>query len=167
MKGLIMKKLILLILIVSIIPALSACGSSSSELALSAGDSKIGYVTKSERGSFKTIMDDSSGIEVPYIKIGETIRMEFKGKLPDVFLLRDRLIGRDGSARYTEKEIKEVTVEFTDGAGSFKLDIHNAVFLSSDAEDYQPGNTFRGFELICRWGVKETTYYFVVRTDTH
>ena len=115
--------------------------------------------------TFQTIMKKDSGIEVTYIKLGETIQIQFIGTAPDKLQLEDCILKEDGMPKYTEKEVNEIPVKLTNGKLTFKLDAHMAAMLSSNSKDYEPGNTIRGFRLICNWDNNECEYGFVIRTD--
>lgn len=144
------------------------------ELSVTTGDKKIGYVVGLNRWNdvsynsenpFHTIMKKDSGIEVPYIKLGEAFQINFKGNAPDSFELKDYLLKENGDAKYTGKEVKKIPVSLTVGKGTFKLEPNGAELLSSDSRDYEPGKTIRGFKLICRFGNNECEYGFIIRTD--
>lgn len=144
------------------------------EISVKIGNKEVGYVAGLNKwngavydreDTFRTIMKEGSGIEVPYAHLGETIEIVFKGAVPDKYELRDHILREDGSVKYTEKEVVKIPIELVNGKASFELGKHWAVFLSSNIKDYEPGNVFRGFRLICSWGENECEYGFVIRTD--
>lgn len=144
------------------------------EILITAGHKEIPYViglnewngAKYDReATFQTIMKKDSSIEIPYIPLDETIQIEFKGIVPDELQLRDYILKKDGTPKYTEKEVNEIPVKLVDGKMAFKLQEHMAAMLSSNTKDYEPGNTIRGFTLTCKWGDNECEYGFIIKTD--
>lgn len=117
--------------------------------------------------TFQTIIKKDSGIKVPYIQLGKTIQMDFKGIKPDKLVLKDYILKENGIPKYTEKLINEVPVKLVDGKVTFKLDVHMAAMLSSNSKDYEPGNTIRGFKLTCNWGNNECEYGFIIASDAN
>ena len=115
--------------------------------------------------NFQTIMKEDSGTEILYVKLWETILIEFKENAPKKTKLYDKLLKPDGSNKYEDKITMKLPVKFVDGKSSFKLESQMASQLSSYSKDYEDGNTLRGFRLICTWGENECEYVFVIRTD--
>ena len=115
--------------------------------------------------TFHTIMKVDSGIEIPYVELGEIIKIEFMENAPAKTKLYDALLKRDGSNKYTDRETIDVPVKFVNGKFSFTFEPQMASNLSSNSADYLDGNTLRGFGLICTWGENECEYAFVIRTD--
>jgi hypothetical protein len=139
-----------------------------------AGDKEIPYVAGlnqwnsaiyDREDTFQTILKKDSGIEVPYIQLGETIQIEFKGNPPDKLQLRDYIQKEDGIPKYTGKEVNQIPVKLVGEKINFKLEVHMAAMLSSNSKDYEPGNTIRGFKLTCSWGENECEYGFIIKTD--
>jgi len=144
------------------------------EILITSGDKEIPYVAGlnqwngsiyDREDTFQTIMKKESGIKVPYIQLGETIQIEFKGVAPDKLKLKDYILKENGIPKYTEKEENEIPAKLVNGKLTFKLGVHMAAMLSSNSKDYEPGNTIRGFRLICNWDNNECEYGFVIRTD--
>jgi hypothetical protein len=69
--------------------------------------------------------------------------------------------------KYTLREDITTPITFSNRKGTFELDMHPAVFLSSNSEDYLPGKTMRGFKLTCSWGDNQCEYGFIIRTDAN
>jgi hypothetical protein len=112
------------------------------------------------------IMMEDSGIEVPYIKLGGTIAVEFKDNPPATVTLHDKIINTDGSSRYAEQVTEELPLERDGDKLSSEFVANPAAFLSSNSADYEDGNTYRGFYLRCKWdNGNDCEYGFVVRTD--
>ena len=115
--------------------------------------------------AFKKICGENDKRPVPRIPLGENIAISFNGTPPDSAALYDGLLYPDGSTKYDSRLINTTEAEFTDGKYSFPLGTHMAAFASSDSRDYEPGNTWRGFRLVCTWGENICEYAFVLRTD--
>ena len=112
-------------------------------------------------------MKEGSNIDIPYIELGTTIEIEIKGIVPDRVELIDSVLNEDGDNKYTLREDITTPITFSNRKGTFELDMHPAVFLSSNSEDYLPGKTMRGFKLNCSWGDNQCEYGFIVRTDAN
>jgi hypothetical protein len=112
------------------------------------------------------IMMEDSGIEVPYIKLSGTIEVTFQDNPPETAALYDKIINTDGTSRYAEQVTEELPLAINGGTLSSEFVANPAAFLSSNSEDYEDGNTYRGFYLRCKWeNGNDCEYGFVVRTD--
>lgn len=171
-----MKRIAFLVLVMLIIAGgLIGCTSKGismdaptepSQISISIDNQAVDYINSDAVESpFLTIMSEDSNIEVPYIKLGEIVVIDFGDASPDTIEIYDNLIDKYGNNRYTYREIKEIPVELENGKCSFELKIHGASLLSSNSDDYQPGNTYRGFRIVCSWGESEREYSFVIRSD--
>ncbi len=107
--------------------------------------------------------------EVPYINLGEEITITFEGKAPDTFTLTDYILTSQYTQKYDSKTAVECDAAISDNAITFTLNENYAAYLSSLLDDYNPGNTYRGFKLYCKWyennNIEDCEYVFVVRTD--
>lgn len=117
--------------------------------------------------TFDTIMNENSNIEIPYIELGTKIKIEIKGRVPDRIELTDSVLRENGTVKYSYREDQIIPFTFSNRKGTYDLDIHPAVFLSSNSEDYLPGKTMRGFRLTCSWGENKCEYGFIIRTDAN
>ncbi len=144
------------------------------EISLSSDGEKIGYIVGlntwngascNREDSFKTIMKKDSGINIPYILLNKKINLEFMGAVPDKYELTDYILLPDGTAKYTESEIKIIPFQLEDNKGSFPLEQNFAAFLSYDMKDYEMGKSIRGFKLNCTFGENTCEYAFVVWSD--
>jgi hypothetical protein len=118
-----------------------------------------------EKNIFLSIMSEDSDIDIPHVKIGESIDITFNDTAPDTYELKDYILNDDGSQKYADPTIQTVPIEFDGGAGSFILERNWAVGLSSDMKDYAKGATIRGFKLVCSWGDNMCEYAFIIKTD--
>ena len=141
------------------------------ELSISIGDKQVQYITAKNQwngskydreDTFKTIMKEGSGIEVPSIEMGNTVEISFKSNQPDKFTVSDILIDEKGEQIYTDKEIKTIPVELKDNKCSFKIEEHFASALSSTYEENKVD--IRGYRMTATWGENECEYAFVIKT---
>ncbi|GAB6926537.1 hypothetical protein JCM10914A_05200 [Paenibacillus sp. JCM 10914] len=101
---------------------------------------------------------------IPYIRLGDTIELDFGNHTPTTCEITDYLLGVDGTLKY-RNTITDVDIEILNGRGSFVLDENWAVSLSSQFRDYETGATLRGFKIICNWKDRTQEYALVARTD--
>ncbi|MGN7454080.1 hypothetical protein ACTHPH_04575 [Paenibacillus pasadenensis] len=101
---------------------------------------------------------------IPYIKIGEMITIEFKEENPDSLILFDDILNQDGTLKYRGSQ---KTIELQKKGELYRIPIleHFATNLSSNISDYNQGSTFRGFRVIGKWGGEQREIAFVIRTD--
>jgi hypothetical protein len=174
-----------IILIIIVITFLVGCNSSSidtvseeviPEITIQSGDTSIDYsvglnywnkAVYDRIDNFTIIIED--GYEsLPYIELGNEVTISFNdNSVPDEYELYDYVLNKEGSPKYTNKEVREIPLNIENGTGSFILDMHFAALLSSNSDDYERGASIRGFKLICRWGEDECEYGFIVRSDAH
>lgn len=112
---------------------------------------------------FQRILQESDRT-IPYVKLGETIRLNFGDQAPQSFELSDYLLGEEGTLKY-RKAIRNIEMDIHDGIGDLVLDENGFAALSSNSKDYEPGATLRGFRMICNWKDHTQEYAFVIRTD--
>lgn len=141
------------------------------ELSINIGDKQVQYIVAKNHwngsyydreDTFKTIMKEGSGIEVPSVEIGNTVGISFKSNPPHKFTISDILIDEKGEQIYTDKEIKIIPVELKNNKCSFKIDEHFASALSSTYEENKVD--IRGYRMIATWGNNECEYAFVIKT---
>ncbi|HEX3029632.1 MAG TPA: hypothetical protein VHT34_10105 [Clostridia bacterium] len=146
------------------------------ELKITLDNKNIGYKVKWSKwngvvcegeDAFKSILKKSANT-VPYIKLGKTITIEFKKSRPDTVEIYDYILTKNGDRKYDDRSKVRIPATIKDGKCSFKFKGNPASMLSSNSEDYKPGRTLRGFQVICKWSNKsadECEYGFVIRTD--
>lgn len=172
-----MKRLnYIFILIVVISTLISGCSSSEvpnepPEISITIGDNDIEYIIGKNKwdnaiydreDTFHTMLKGESVIEIPFIEIGETAKIDFMNYTPDDLILYDILINENGEQIYTDREVTTVPIEMNNGVGSFEIKKHMASYLSST---YVEGKTdIRGFRIIATWGKNECEYGFIIRT---
>jgi len=100
--------------------------------------------------------------DIPHIKLGETIELDFAGDPPDSVQVLDHLLTEDGVIQYTAREVIERSVQLFEDKGSFPLERHHAASLSSQ---YPPPPSLRGFRVICSWGEEIREYAYVINAD--
>lgn len=100
--------------------------------------------------------------DIPHIKLGETIELDFAGDPPDSVQVLDHLLTEDGVIQYTAREVIERAVQLFEDKGSFPLERHHAASLSSQ---YLPPPSLRGFRVICSWGEEIREYAYVIKAD--
>lgn len=114
---------------------------------------------------FQSIVSDKK-INIPYVKLGETVQIKFKDNLINTCKLEDYILKEDGNLKYKKESIKTTDIIFSNGVGTFILNENLFTNFSSDSKDYEPGKTIRGFKLISHSvDNKQCEYVFVVKTD--
>ena len=176
-----MKKYIIIVLAAYLAFALTACAKAADmpeppKITVTVGGREIGYKigiyrwngTNYDRGNtFSEIMNADSEIEIPYIQLGENIEIDFKGKSPEKYELRDYVLKDSGSLKYSDRVTGIVPIDFENETASITLKANMAAMLSSHSKDYEKGATIRGFQLICSWADNRCEYMFVIRSDAH
>lgn len=141
------------------------------EISITIGDKKIEYVIGKNKwngaifdreDTFQTILRKDSGIEIPYIEIGEIATIDFKDNIPTDLKIKDILIDANGEQIYNDEVIIDVPIVKQGGKYSFEIEQHMASYLSSSYEEGKP--YFRGFRVIPTWGENECEYGFVIET---
>ncbi|WP_405168448.1 hypothetical protein [Paenibacillus sp. FSL H3-0286] len=125
---------------------------------------EVGIELDDESALFQAQMKDSAA-SIPYVKLGETIHIDFDDKAPDTYEVKDYILDDEGRLKYDERMAKPLNIEFADRKATFKLESNLAAFLSSNSKDYEPGATIRGFHLTGKWADQTKDILFVVRTD--
>ncbi|MDR1691874.1 MAG: hypothetical protein LBR72_00805 [Oscillospiraceae bacterium] len=123
-----------------------------------------------ENGAFFVVSGFSmcmgTGIEKRYLPNGETIEFAFGDREPDKWTLTEHILKEGGEPKYTtETEGKDITLILKDGRGSFVIEPNLRTALSSNSKDYLPGNTLKGYRLLCSFGPDEFEYTFIIRGD--
>lgn len=113
--------------------------------------------------TFKAIMNKKA--DLVYVQLGKTISIEFKDNPPDKFTVYDQLLDEKGENKYSDKVTETVSLSWKDGKYWFDLKPHVTSALSSNFQDYDTGNTIRGFRIVSNWGENECEYAFIIRTD--
>jgi len=126
---------------------------------------KISRWNEEDNYIFQLYASEYSIENAPYVAIGSKIEINFTGNPPDSIKLYDQLLTEEGLIKYDHRLKENVTLEYSGGKYSFELDGSFASFLSSNSKDYMPGNTIRGFNILCNWDDKKYEYSFVLRTD--
>ena len=116
--------------------------------------------------NFKRIMSGTVAKDLPYVANGENISIKIDGNIPDSVELSEYLLRESGDQKYN---IGGMPYDFSFGVlsrvGIFDIKPNWATVLSSSTADYFPGNTIKGYRLICTWGNNRCEYAFVVRGD--
>lgn len=102
---------------------------------------------KVRQAQYKAIIEQQGAGDIPYVQLGEIIEFSLEEKIDAGYELTDVLLMPDGSYKYIMPDNDSGIVEINGGAGSFKLGINPAAFLSSNTADYEPGAILRGFVL--------------------
>ena len=149
-------------------------GDEPPSITVMAGDISIGWqVGKNEwNGSiydrmdnFHRIMSQTSFDDLPYVGNGETITIQFAGDVPESYTLTEYILRDTGDMKYNIPGMECVISFDSDGFGAFFVEPNFATGLSSNSEDYLPGNTIKGYRLVCRWGRNVCEYGFIIRSD--
>ena len=105
--------------------------------------------------------------DIPYVKLGTDISLEFReGTVPDDITVQDLILRSDGSPKYNEQATEEFTLACSGSTACFSLEMNRAALLSSDMSSQEEAGILRGFRINCRWNNNSTAEYgFIIRTD--
>lgn len=169
-----MKRTILFICLVLTL-IIVGCSSNSvqepPEISINIGDKQIEYVSAKNKwngsifdreDTFITILKNQK--DIPVFETDSIVEINFKGKLPDKFVVSDILIDENGRQIYTYKEIRNVQAVLQGNKYTFEAGYNFASALSSY---YVPDKKdIRGFRMIASWGENECEYAFVIKTPS-
>lgn len=169
------RKSIFILLILLIIISIMGCNQKTPKeppgILITIGDKEIEYVIGKNKwdgaifdreDTFQTILRKDSGIEIPFIEIGEIGTIDFKENIPTDLKIWDVLIDENGEKIYNDEVIMDVPIVIQGGKYSFEIEQHMASYLSSL---YEEGKSyFRGFRVITAWDENECEYGFVIET---
>ena len=105
---------------------------------------------------------------MPYVKNGEKISISFGNTKPDSVELSEIILNERGEPKWRTGEHPmeyNVSVAPLSGKCSFIVKQNFATAFSSFSGDYAPGNTIKGYKMVCRWGDNECEYAFVILGD--
>lgn len=119
-----------------------------------------------DRNGFSPALNAVKMQDIPYLKTGAKLEIEFLNQAPKDVRLKNYLLSSDGSIKYTEKEAQETPIQISGKTASFLLRANPASALSSNIHDYESGAVLRGFLLSCRYqDGRECNYTFLIRSD--
>lgn len=103
---------------------------------------------------------------IPYVELGSTISLNFADSRPMSVSVIEVIATADGSRRYGEPTDRTLEIELSgNNLVTFAVEKNWADALSSYSGDYQPGNSFRWYRIICEDGEKSVEYGLWLRTD--
>jgi beta-lactamase regulating signal transducer with metallopeptidase domain len=107
------------------------------------------------------------GTHIPYVELGSTVSLNFKGGRPTSVGVIEIIVRSDGSRRYNEQVDKALEVSYSgSNLVTFTVEKNMSDVLSSDSRDYAPGNSFRWYRIICNDNGESTTEHGLwLRTD--
>lgn len=173
-----LKGYILLFLILTV-SLLSACAGKMTEephLKIVSGEQEIRGIyygnqynqTNEEiEKRLKKVMEDNSWEELPYVALNEIITVEAENFQTEEFKVSDCILTKEGAFRYDERVTQTSVIPVKEGKADIVLSTNPAASLSSDSEDYKPGNTIRGFVLRADIEGSSFTFAFILRTDAN
>lgn len=177
-KGMILinrcKKIISSMLLGSLLVAFTGCdGNPKSSVTILGGKENIKFATlnSDQKASlsgqtaspFSFAFEKENPSDIPYLKNGEEISIDFGANPPDTLSISDGLLDDNGDYLYTSKEITDVPYVTKKGVYSFNLDTHIASYLSSHYE--QDKKELRGFIINATWEKQEKKYAFAVQSN--
>ena len=113
--------------------------------------------------SFKSMVDGSK--DIPYLKIGDTIKVEFLEGTPTSVKLFDEVMKSTGVPQYNPETANIIDLPLKGDFAEIVVTEHFAVSLSSHTDDYEDGNVYRGYTLVYDIEGTEQTVYFMIRTS--
>ena len=122
--------------------------------------------SESENSNIFESIIKNTDLVIPYVKLGQEIKININGATPDTYELYDYILNDSGKLKY-EKQTNKISINFIDGQATFILNSNLWANLSSNIEDYEHGKTIRGFKLICSWANKKQEFAFIIRTDAN
>jgi hypothetical protein len=143
-----------------------------SKITVTIGDKELQYVTAKNKwkgrvydreDTFKTMMKEASGFEIPYFEIGTNVVIDFKKYPPEKFTVSDILLNKDGNKMYSSIRPISIPFKLKNGKYSFQINKNMETLLDSN---WVTNKTYsRGFRLTASWGKNECEYAFIVKTD--
>ncbi|MDR0293000.1 MAG: M56 family metallopeptidase [Oscillospiraceae bacterium] len=126
--------------------------------------------------NFQRLMTDKTIDALPYIKNGGAITIAFGGAFPDAITVTEYILSENGGRKYNVPGMSynvrfgawnRIFSRIMNRPGSFTIRprANYATGLSSNSADYMPGNTIKGYSILCAWGGNECEYGFVIRGD--
>ena len=124
--------------------------------------------------NFQSLMDGKTIEDLEYVKDGEQVSFKLAGVAPDKMTLTEYLLVENGNEKYNlvcmeyDLHYNAFNARFNPfGPSGFMFTVkpNVATVLSSSSEDYEPGNTIKGYRLVCTWGDNECEYSFIIRGD--
>jgi hypothetical protein len=100
--------------------------------------------------------------DIPLLKVGEIIELDFAGDPPDSVQVLDHFLTDSGEIPYDDRTIIEREVEFHGDMVRLPVEFHFASVLSSQ---YPAPPSLRGFRIICTWDAATREYALVIKTD--
>ena len=137
-----------------------------SEVNWAVGKNKWDGVPIEHMASFKRMMSQTSINDLPLSENGDEVYIHFDSKLPDSATLTEYILKENGNMKYNIDGMEcTLKLESSGSKASFTIQPNFATSLSSNSEDYLPGNTIKGYQLVCAWEKNECEYLFVLRGD--
>jgi beta-lactamase regulating signal transducer with metallopeptidase domain len=104
---------------------------------------------------------------IPYAELGSTVSLNFGENRPDAVSVVEVIAKADGSRKYADATDKTLEVTYSGGnLVSFDIQKNFGDALSSNSDDYQLGNAFRWYRILCGDGDGAVTEYGLwLRTD--
>lgn len=152
---------------------LTACSFESTgeqKINITAGEKEIKVITYDENGNrtlkdfeqiHRSVMNDIGWEKLPYIPLNETILLEVSNLDGKELVIEDYILSQNGDIKY-EGVLETFTTPFNDGKALFDLKTNAAAWLSSNSDDYLPGNTLRCFVV---YSNSNPIFTFLLRTD--
>lgn len=156
---------VLLIFIFSV--ALSSCANNPEDQKIfsTINDHEITLMKQEKDISFSTLIGNQNLEDIPYVKIGTALTINFSESIPKTIQIEDMILNDDGTLKYAQSETLNVPFTINGNTVTFYLGVNSAAYLSSDSKDYLPGNCLRGIKLYCTWNDEMNEYLFILRTD--
>lgn len=176
-SGIIVTTAIILVVALSVGFAMnrSVAANEPSSITIQSGNTEIPYVVdKNKWGNaiydhidgFETILSDITVSQLVHVQNGEDITIRFHDTAPDSATLSEFILNNDGTQKYRMQDMTyEIHFDNAEHTGKFTIEPNYITLASSYLEDYEPGNTIKGYRLICSWGNNECEYSFVIRGD--
>lgn len=173
-KGLRNCGLLLLILVVLLLPACKGQATEEPQLKVTAGEQVLRVIYYGDRYNesreeidkrLRQVMEDTSVEELPYVPLDEDIIISAENFQTENFSISDYILKENGEIRYQEKVAQTSVIRVNDGTAAYTLTSHSAVFLSSNSEDYEPGNVIRGIVVRADIEGASFAFAFILRTD--
>lgn len=169
-----MKQTLISILLVMVWLGISGCAESNiGVLKVRSGENEIKTSllstpksessTNSEESEFRFAFEQEASNNIQYLKVGETITLDFGDSQPDTISIKDSVLNKSGDYQYPSKLSIEVPLTKENGKYNFKINKHMTSLLSSFFEENK--KDYRGFSITATWGEEEFRYAFVVQTD--
>lgn len=163
-----MKKIIIAILFLLLIPITLGCSKSTIP------DRKITITTEKEiidniiigedQNYEKIFVDHISGGKISEVKLGDKIVLDFGEKAPDYIVIKEWILFDKEGAVYTDNIIKNHEY-YEEGNGSYYFTVDENLLAKISKEAKEANGMYLGIKIEAKWEFDRETYVLVCKTS--